>query len=365
MTTTDDAMSTTTTEPDPAAVEAFGDRMVGIVNDACTAVMASIGHQTGLFATLAGRPPSTSAEVATAAGLDERYVREWLNALTTARVLVYEPANATYTLPAEHAVWLTDDAGPDNLARLAVMLLSFFEVEQGIVRCFREGGGLSYDDYPRFHEVMAAESSATVDATLLDAVVPLVDGLDRRLREGIDVADIGCGKGHAVNVLAAAYPNSRLTGYDFSPEAIATARAEAVAMGLTNVRFEMQDVATLDAVGAYDLITAFDAIHDQAHPKQVLAAIARALRDDGTFLLVDVKASSNVADNLEHPLAPLIYTISTMHCIAVSLGLGGDGLGTAWGEQLAVSMLQDAGFVGIEIATVEADLLNNYYVCTR
>ncbi|MDQ4055079.1 MAG: class I SAM-dependent methyltransferase [Actinomycetota bacterium] len=361
----EEATSGTTTEPDPAAVEAFGDRMIGIVNDACAALMTSIGHQTGLFATMAGRPPSTSAEVATAAGLDERYVREWLDALTTARVLVHDPAGAAYSLPAEHAAWLTDDAGPDNLARLTVTLPMIFEVEQGIVRCFREGGGLSYDDYPRFHELMADESRATVDATLLDAVVPLVDGLADRLRDGIDVADIGCGSGHAINVLAAAYPNSRLTGYDFSPEAIAAARAEATTLGLTNARFEVQDVATLDAVGAYDLITAFDAIHDQAHPAQVLTGVARALRDDGTFLLVDVKASSNVADNLEHPLAPLIYTISTMHCMSVSLGLGGDGLGTAWGEQLAVSMLRDAGFVDIEISTVEADPLNNYYVCSR
>src|SRR5918992_2261448 len=161
-----------TADLDPAAVEAFGDRMIGIVNAACTALMTSIGHQTGLFATLAGRPPSTSVEIATAAGLDERYVREWLNAMTTARVLVHDPATGTYALPGEHAAWLTDDAGPDNLARLTVFLPMLAEVEQGIVHCFREGGGLSYADYERFHELMAADSAAVVDATLVDVVVP-------------------------------------------------------------------------------------------------------------------------------------------------------------------------------------------------
>lgn len=352
-------------ELDSAAVEAFGDRMIGIANSACTALMTSIGHQTGLFATLAGRSPSTSAEVAAAAGLDERYVREWLNAMTTSRIVVHDPATGTYALPGEHAAWLTDDAGPDNLARLMVMLPMLAEVEQGIVRCFREGGGLSYADYERFHEVMAADSGAVVDATLLSVVVPLVDGLEQRLRDGIDVADIGCGSGHAINVLAAAFPNSRFTGYDFSPDAIAVGRAEAAALGLNNARFEECDVATLDAVAAYDFVTAFDAIHDQAHPARVLAAISRALRDDGTFLMVDIAASSHVHENLEHPLATFLYTASTMHCMSVSLGLGGDGLGTAWGEQLATSMLHDAGFTQVEIASVEADPVNSYYICRR
>ena len=118
-------------------------------------------------------------------------------------------------------------------------------------------------------------------------------------------------------------------------------------------------------MAAYDLITAFDAIHDQAQPGAVLAAIARALRDDGTFLLVDIKASSNVEDNLEHPMGTFLYTVSTMHCMTVSLGQGGDGLGTVWGEQLATTMLREAGFTDIDLAPVEADPFNNYYVCRR
>jgi len=354
-----------TAELDVAAVEAFGDRMIGVVNDACTAIMTSIGHQTGLFSALAALPPATSVEVAGAAGLNERYVREWLNAMTTARVVVHDPATGTYALPGEHAAWLTDDAGPDNLARLMVILPMLAEVEQGIVRCFREGGGLSYADYERFHELMAADSGAVVDATLLDVVVPAIDGLAARLSDGIDVADIGCGSGHLINVLAGAFPNGRLVGYDFSPDAIAAARAEATELGLSNAHFEVLDVATLDEVAAYDLITSFDAIHDQAHPAQVLAAVARALRDDGTFLMVDIQASSNVEENLEHPLATFLYTASTMHCMSVSLGLGGDGLGTAWGEQLATSMLHDAGFSEIGFAEVEADPVNSYYVCRK
>ncbi len=349
---------------DETALEAFGDRMVRVLNDGCTALLTSIGHQTGLFSTLAAAGPATSAQVADAGGLHERYVREWLNAMTTARFVRYDPVLRTYTLPREHAAWLVDDAGRDNMARTMMFLPMLAEVEQGIVRCFREGGGLSYPEYSRFHAVMAEDSKAVVDATLLQRTVLLVDGLDTRLRAGIDVADIGCGSGHAVNVLARAYPASNFTGFDFSDEAIAIGRAEAEAWGLTNVTFELCDVATLDRPDAFDAITAFDAIHDQAHPARVLAAIANALRPGGTFLMVDIRAATAVEDNLDLPWATFLYTASTMHCTPVSLGLDGDGLGTVWGEQLATRMLHDAGFPDVAVRTVEADPFNNYYVAT-
>lgn len=134
---------------DQAELEAFADRMIGILNDGCTALMTSIGHQTGLFGTLAATGPATSAQVAEVGRLNERYVREWLNAMTTARIVGYDPESRAYTLPPEHAAWLVEDAGPDNIARIMTFLPMLAEVEQGIVPCFREGGGLSYADYSR------------------------------------------------------------------------------------------------------------------------------------------------------------------------------------------------------------------------
>jgi SAM-dependent methyltransferase len=360
---------TTVDEPatalDEAVLEAFADRMVGMLNEACTALMTSIGHQTGLFAALNGAGPVTSAGLADRSALTERYVREWLNAMTTARVVVHDPESRTYTLPAEHAAWLVDEAGPENLARVMTFVPLLAEVEQGVIGCFRAGGGLSYADYPRFHTLMAEDSRAVVDATLLQRTVPLVEGLDARLRAGIDVADIGCGSGHAINVLARAYPTSRFTGFDFSEEAITAGRREAEAWGLSNARFELCDVATLKRPGAFDLVTAFDAIHDQAHPARVLAAISESLRPGGTFLMVDIRAATAVEDNLELPWAPFLYTVSTMHCMTVSLGLDGDGLGTVWGEELASRMLKAAGFTDIAVHTVEGDPLNDYYVALK
>jgi cyclopropane fatty-acyl-phospholipid synthase-like methyltransferase len=186
-----------------------------------------------------------------------------------------------------------------------------------------------------------------------------------RLEAGIDVLDVGCGSGHAINVMARQYPNSRFTGYDFSEEGVAAGSAEAKAWGLSNARFVAMDVAMIDESNAYDLITAFDAIHDQAAPTKVLASIARALRPDGVFLMVDIAASSNLEENADHPLGPAMYAISTMHCMTVSLALGGEGLGTMWGEQLARQKLAEAGFTSVDVKRVEGDIFNFYYVARK
>jgi len=135
-------------------------------------------------------------------------------------------------------------------------------------------------------------------------------------------------------------------------------------MGVNNARFELKDVATLRTPGQYDFITAFDAIHDQAQPTAVLKAIADALRPDGTFLMVDVAASSNLHENVDHPLAPFLYTISTMHCMTVSLALEGEGLGAMWGDGKARQKLAEAGFTRVEVAHVPGDIFNNYYIAT-
>lgn len=357
----------TNEEPDvgEAAVEQFAARCFGIMNNAATALMTSIGHQTGLFDTLGTLPASTSAQVASAAGLDERYVREWLNAMTVADVVDYDPQYCTYSLPVEHGAMLTRAAGPNNIAAVMQYIAMMGEVEQKIIERFQTGGGLGYSEYPRFHRTMAEESGAVFDAALLNGILPLVPQLPARLAAGIDVADVGCGSGHAINLMASAYPTSTFTGYDFSEEAIVQARSEAARMDLANARFVVQDVADLHVPDSFDLVTAFDAIHDQAHPATVLANIQRSLRSGGQFLMVDFAASSNVEDNIGLPWASFLYTISTFHCMSVSLGLEGDGLGTAWGEQLATRMLLEAGLTDIEVKTVGSDPFNNYFIANK
>ncbi len=345
--------------------EEFAERMVGAIDSASLAILLSIGHQTKLFDTLAELPPATSAQIADAAGLNERYVREWLGGVVTCRVVDYDPASQTYSLPRHRAAVLSRAAGPENLSRVAQFIPMLGEVEQKIIGCFHSGGGLSYSEYPRFHKVMAEESGEVFDAALVDVILPMVEGLPDLLRAGAEVADIGCGSGHAINVMAQAFPASRFTGIDFSEEGLSVGAAEAKSLGLTNAPFIAADVAALDAAEAYDVITVFDAIHDQAQPAQVLHNIYRALRPGGVLLMVDIKASSQLEDNIGVPLAAYLYTVSTMHCMSVSLGLDGAGLGTCWGRQLATSMLADAGFGDVQVHEIESDPINFYYVARK
>jgi hypothetical protein len=169
---------------DVARSDAFAGRMMDILNGAALALMTSIGHQVGLFDAMASLPPSTSHQIAQTAGLDERYVREWLGAMVTGGVVEYDPAAQSYALPPEHAAWLTRAAGTNNLALQAQMIPLLAEVEQPLLDCFRNGGGVPYSAFPRFQRLMAEDSAAVHDAALVETILPLAPGLPARLANG-------------------------------------------------------------------------------------------------------------------------------------------------------------------------------------
>ena len=351
---------------DQPKAEAFAGNLLTLLNNSGLALMISIGHRTRLFDVLANLPAATSQQIAETAGLQERYVREWLNAMTVGKIVDYDPTAQTYHLPTEHAVFLTRTAESDNLATFFQHVSELATVEDAIVDCFSAGGGVPYSQYKRFHQIMAEDSGQTIVAALEDHILPLEPELTARLTKGIEVLDVGCGSGRAMNKLARLFPASLFTGYDFSEEAIAGAIAEAQAHGLNNVQFQVKDAATMDEVERYDLITTFDAIHDQARPDNVLRNIYNALRTDGgVYLMQDIRAASDISGNLEHPLAPFLYTISCMHCMTVSLAEGGMGLGTMWGREKALEMLKDAGFTSIKMKELPHDIMNDYYLLRK
>lgn len=350
---------------DTALAEVFAQKMVGVLNSAGLALMTSLGHRVGLFDAMATLPAATSETIAKEAGLSERYVREWLGAMVTGGVVEYCQDTATYRLPAEHAAFLTRSASPNNLAGSMQWVAVLGGAEDAVARAFRDGKGVPYSAYNRFHEVMAEESLQSVVAVLIDHVVPLVPGLAERLEAGIDVLDVGCGSGRAMMCLAERYPRSRFHGWDFSTESIAAANAEARRRGLANIAFETRDVAHAGAPDAFDLITAFDAIHDQAKPAAVLANIAAGLRPSGIFLMQDISGSSHLHTDCTHPVGTFLYTVSCMHCMSVSLANGGPGLGAMWGREKALAMLGDAGFTAVDVKMLPHDPLNFWYVAKK
>ena len=352
-------------ELDQAKAEAFGGTMMGILNGGMLSLMTSIGYETGLFEAMADLPPSTSQEIADAAGLNERYVREWLAAMVTGRIVEHSSPDGMYMLPAEHAGLLTRAAGADNMAAFARVIPILSDVHDGIIHSFRNGGGVAYDQYDDLLNFFAGYTAQVFDRVLVSKVIPLMPDVEQALTAGIDVLDVGCGTGHSTNVMARAFPDSRFTGYEFRKSALEQARSQAESLALGNVDFRTQDLTEMEDEGAYDFVTAFDVIHDQARPRTVLRNLVTALRPKGTFLMVDIKASSQVHDNAQHPMAPFLYTSSTMHCMTVSLEQGGEGLGAMWGEQKALELLAEAGFEDITVNEVEGDVFNSYYIATR
>lgn len=349
---------------DEAKVEEFTERLFGLYTGSFATFMVDLGHRTGLWEA-AAEGPATSSELAERARLEERYVREWLGAVVTAGLVDYDPATTTYTLPPEHAACLAGES-EFNVAPLSLISGHLAPFIEPVAEAFRHGGGVPYDEYrPEFTDVMDGLNRGTFDALLVDEFVPLAGDLVERLERGTRAADVGCGTGHSTNLLARAFPESSFVGYDIAEDAVERAREEAAEYGLANASFDVLDVARLPVEPRLGAVFAFDAIHDQVDPAAVLERIHGALEPGGVFVMIDIKASSHLEKNVENPLTPMLYAISTLHCMTVSLAHDGAGLGTVWGEELARQMLADAGFDSVEVHDAPGDPIDSVYVARK
>ncbi|MBT3992268.1 MAG: methyltransferase domain-containing protein [Rhodospirillaceae bacterium] len=368
-------------EFDTGKAEAFEERMVDILNAGAINLMISVGHRTGLFDVMAKMEAATSQEIADRAKLNERYVREWLGAMTASGFVTVDTKElshghdhghshyneaAKFSLPTEHATCLTRAAAPNNIAVFSQYIAILGGVEDDIVECFEQGGGVPYEKYGRFNEVMAEDSGQTVLPALHDHILPLIPGLIGKLKEGVRMLDAGCGRGRAITMLAKDFPNSTFVGYDLLQDVVDFGNAEAERLGLYNLSFVQKDLTSFDDdadEASFDFVTSFDAIHDQADPGSMLRGIRKTLAEDGVYLAQDINGSSHVGNNMDHPIGPLLYTISCMHCMSVSLAQeGGEGLGAMWGREKAQDMFEDAGFDHVDVHELEHDIQNCYYV---
>jgi ubiquinone/menaquinone biosynthesis C-methylase UbiE len=353
---------------DASKAKTFAGSLVDTLNKSSLSLMISIGHRSGLFDTMAEMGFATSEKIALKSGLNERYIREWLGAMVTGSVIEYSPQTGTYRLPAEHASFLTRKAGADNIAVFTQYVSVMGEVEDEILQCFKNGGGVPYSKFNRFHEVMAEDSGQSVLNSLEEHILPLVPGLTNRLKKGIKVLDLGCGSGKIVNKLASLFPESQFSGIDLSEEAISNAHKETSIKKLKNVHFSVQDLSDFDqwtTAESFDLITTFDAIHDQAKPMNVLKGIYRALKNDGIYLMQDISGTGYLEEDINHPIGTFLYTISCMHCMTVSLAQDGEGLGAMWGESKTREYLNKAGFSYVATNKLAHDIQNNWYVITK
>lgn len=354
----------------------FKQKMVTILNQAALNLAISIGYRTGLFEVLAdiGKPATLDA-IAAKSGLFPRYVKEWLAVMVADQIVELRPLGEKengYYLPAAHAACLVRSAGNQNLAVYSqeIPLLTTTAMD-AVIEAFGHGQGLPYSIYHRFQAFMSELSNAKHRQILVDQFLPSVaDGdLVEKLRRGINVCDIGCGEGVALLLMAEAFPKSRFTGVDISGEAIESANHSLDKRPIPNAEFIRRDVTSMqgdpDVAGRFDYVVAFDAIHDQRAPLQALEAIHGILIPGGLFSMIDIAAGSSLQDNIDHPMAPFLYTVSLMHCLPVGLYQEGEGLGMMWGKEKAAAYLRKAGFVQIDVHAMDHDPFNYHYLCKK
>ncbi|HEY0158693.1 MAG TPA: class I SAM-dependent methyltransferase [Thermoanaerobaculia bacterium] len=343
----------------------YAGRIARTLNNGFTALMISVGHRTGLFDVMAALPPSTTEQIARAAGLAERHVREWLAAMTSALVVDHDPRTATYYLPIEYAAVLTRNAGTNSLAPAAQLLSLLAGVEDLVVTAFHTGGGVMPEAYERMNELMSDERREVIDESYVDAILEVIPGLRMHLDLGAKVLDAGCGDGALLAVMARMFPRSTFRGYDLSHAAIRRAGERAAEGELRNVEFAVGDVASLDEPRTYDLVLAFDTMHEQSYPRLVLRKIAASLKRHGIFVMQEVAVSSHLSRAVEHPFAPMLFALSTMHSVPVALSHEGEALGRMWGRERAAKLLAEAGFRNVRFETLGADSISYFAVASR
>ena len=333
---------------DRAKLEAFAQKAIADVGSTLTTLMCSLGDRLGLFKDLATRGPATSAELARRTALQERYVREWLGQMAAGGYLEYDPESGRFTLPAEHAPVLAQEAGPMFLGGLYQFLPALVLPLERLVQAFRDGGGVSQDAYDdSFWDGIERFTAVGFENFLLQQWMPALPHLQRQLESGGHVADVGCGTGRALIKLAQAYPHSRYVGYDAHAPNVGKATARAAAAGVKDrVTFRHLDAAQ-GLPEPYDLITTFDVVHDSADPQGLLRAIRRALRADGTYLVQEISSHDRLEQNLG-PLGAIKLGASVLYCMTTSLASGGAGLGTiGLPEARLRELCVDAGFTSL------------------
>jgi SAM-dependent methyltransferase len=327
-----------------------------------TTVLAALGDRLGLWKAL-GPAAMSAGELAATTGLDERYVKEWAAAMTVAGYLTFDEPAATYALAPGARTALADEGNPLFVAGAYQNLLGLLAVLDDVTDAFRSGEGVPYAEYPAdTFEGMARLTAPAHEHALVERWLPLVPGIEERLRAGARVLDVGCGQGRALLAMAEAFPRSSYTGIDAHRPVIERAQARAGARGVGDrVRFEVADALAGIPGGPYDVICLFDVLHDAADPPGLLHAAKAALTAAGTVLLLE----PNVADTAEAntwPLGAMNLAVSVLYCMSVSLGSGGPGLGTCGTPEPVVRELAaGAGFDRVDEAEIK-NLFNRLYV---
>lgn len=339
-------------------------RLQQMINQGSLTLVLSIGYRTGLLRVLGEVDAATSEEIAERAGLQTRHVEDWLAVMTTGGILEYDSLFQTYRLPAEQAAVLLQRGRTHAYAASVQWVSLFGKLENEIVTCFRAGGPLPADLFSRLQSQLLEDNTVSIMNGLFKHLLPLVPRLIMQLCEGRDVLELGCGSGHTLIELARTFPASRFVGYDSSATLIEKASRTVAVEQLENVTFIQRDLSEIHAIDSFDLVLALDILQDQSRPTRVLDQVLTALRPGGTFLMQDLARSRNRELNLQHPLAALMYSISSLRSMAIT-DQEQNADGSRWCQEMALQTLQELGFESIDVHTLPHDLVSDYYVASK
>jgi 2-polyprenyl-3-methyl-5-hydroxy-6-metoxy-1,4-benzoquinol methylase len=337
---------------DEGKLHQFIGQMLGDLGGAASISMVRIGDALGLYRTLHTKGSMTCGELAREAGVNERYLREWLSHQAASNYLNYEPASGKFTLPPEQAMVFADEDSPVYMLGGFDLMASLIDAQPKVQAAFKSGGGVGWDDHTGcMFCAVARFFRPGYYNNLVASWLPALDGVVGKLERGAKVADVGCGHGWSTVLMAKAFPNSTFVGYDFHPGSIENAQTHAREHGVSdNARFEVAKAKEFPGTG-FDLVTFFDCLHDMGDPAGAAAHVRQSLKPDGTWMIVEPMAGDRLEDNL-NPVGRLFYAGSTMICVPTSLSQEeGAALGAQAGEAKLREVITGGGFRSVRRAT--------------
>jgi SAM-dependent methyltransferase len=345
-------VTTTTTVPAPAELEAFLGRFVGDLGAALAGASIVLGDRLGLYAALVAAQPATPAQVAAATGTDERYVQEWLCGQAAGGYVDYDARTGTFSMTPAQAACLAYPNSPTYVPGAFQIAASVYADAGRVLEAFRTGAGVGWHEHSGdlFDGTERFFRPGYV-ANLCDAWLPALEGVEAKLLAGATVADVGCGHGASTIIMAQAFPRSTFTGFDYHGPSIERARAAAVAAGVQDrARFEVAGAADFPGSG-YDLVAMFDCLHDMGDPAGAARHVRAALDPDGTWLIVEPQAGDRIEDNL-NPVGRVFYSASTFVCVPASRAQDvGRCLGAQAGAARIGAVVREGGFGRFRTAT--------------
>jgi SAM-dependent methyltransferase len=330
-------------------------RQVGIdFGAAMTVALAYLGDRLGIFRVLASGVALTTSELAAKTGLNERYVREWAATMAAAGYVDYSPAEAKFRMTPAQAMVLANEDTTFFTAGAFQYAVTCYRQLGRLMSAFQHGGGVPFADFGlEIVEAIERLFHVGYETWVADQWIPAVADIQQQLEHGGDAAEVGCGAGQCLIPVALAFPKARFYGYDVDARSLERAREKAGRAGIGDrLSFEQIAAESLAFEERFDLVMAFNCIHDMARPRAALAGLRRVLKPHGALLWSEAKVSDRLEDNLT-PFGRTVYGASTMHCLTVSLAQHGEGLGSAIGENQARSLAAEAGFATFEKLSIE------------